>query len=152
MRRRKYEAGGILHFHAIDFWPSVTMASVDHYRVPTRSYATVQRSFQMVLASVEYDRDTLRAGEAVDFPLWAINDTWQAIPGATVAWRVLDAAGTAVAAGKVPTTFEADSSAEVGRVKWTPAAAGPIELRTEVLDRDGTRLSENIYDFTVTIR
>ena len=70
MRRRKYDAGGILHFHAIDFWPSVTMAALDYYRIPTKSFFTVQRSFQMVLASLEYDRDVWRLGDNVLCGLW----------------------------------------------------------------------------------
>ena len=63
-RRLKYNpAGGILHFHAIDVWPSVTMAAVDLYRVPTKVYETVKRSFSPVLVSFEYDRDQWRPGE-----------------------------------------------------------------------------------------
>jgi hypothetical protein len=65
MRRRKYDAGGIFHFHAIDIWPSVTMACIDFYRVPHKVYYTVQRSFQPVLASLEYDRDRWQPGEEV---------------------------------------------------------------------------------------
>jgi beta-mannosidase len=152
MRRRKYEAGGILHFHAIDFWPSVTMAAVDYYRVPTRSYATVQRSFQPVLASVEYDRDAFTEGEPVAFPLWVTNDTWASIPGASVAWRVVGAEGAVLASGALAVSIEADASARIGTVDWTPAATGPVQLWTEVRGPDGSRLSENVYDFTIASR
>jgi beta-mannosidase len=150
MRRRKYDAGGILHFHAIDFWPSVTMAAVDYYRVPPASYATVRRSFQPVVASVEYDRDTFTVNEPVSLPVWAINDTWDAIPGATIAWRVTGTGGAAVASGSLPAAMDADASAEVGAIRWTPSAPGAVVLRVDVLDRRGTRLSENLYDFTIS--
>jgi beta-mannosidase len=149
MRRRKYAAGGILHFHAIDFWPSVTMAAVDYYRVPTKSYDTVRRSFQLVLASVAYDRDTLARGVPVRFPLWAINDRWDGF-AATVAWRVRDASGRTTAEGRQPVEFAPDSAAPIGEVTWTPATTGAIELWTEVIGADGRQLSENRYEFTVT--
>jgi hypothetical protein len=65
-RRLKYHpAAGICHFHAIDIWPSVTMAAIDFDRVPTQVFYTVQRSFAPVCASIEYDRDTWKSGEAV---------------------------------------------------------------------------------------
>jgi beta-mannosidase len=148
MRRRKYDAGGILHFHAIDFWPSVTMAALDYFRKPTRSYFTVQRSFQMVLASVEYNRDTWKLGEDVNLPLWVLNDHWYAIPKATVKWRVVEE-GVTAASGEVAIDIEADSSRQIGAVRWTPSRAGKVELRTQVLNGQGKEVSENIYDFEV---
>ena len=64
-RQKSAGTGGILHFHAIDIWPSVTMAAIDVDRVPTKTFYTVQRSFAPVLASIEYDRDKWRSGESV---------------------------------------------------------------------------------------
>jgi beta-mannosidase len=149
MRRRKYDAGGILHFHAIDFWPSVTMAAVDYFRRPTKSYATVQRSFQMVLASLEYDRDTLRAGDSVAWPLWVINDHWYAIDGARVRWTITGPNGAATAGGDYVFNIAADSSVKLTDVRWRPAVEGQYEVRTEVVSRTGERLSENVYEFNV---
>ncbi len=149
MRRRKYDAGGILHFHAIDFWPSVTMAALDYFRKPTKSYFTVQRSFQMVLASLEYDRDTWRAGEDVRCGLWVINDHWFAIPGARIRWKVINSSGAAVAASELKADIRADSSVKLSDLQWKPASAGKYEIRTEVFDHEGKRLSENLYDFEV---
>ncbi|HKQ07284.1 MAG TPA: glycoside hydrolase family 2 TIM barrel-domain containing protein [Blastocatellia bacterium] len=149
MRRRKYDAGGILHFHAIDFWPSVTMAALDYFRRPTKSYFTVRRSFQMVLASLEYDRDTWRVKEDFRCGLWIINDHWYAIPGARVRWKIVDASGAAITAGEMAVNIEADVSAKLTDVRWQPAVAGKYELRAEVMSRDGERLSENLYEFDV---
>lgn len=49
---------------AIDFWPSVTMAAIDFYRVPTKVVDTVGRSFAPVAALFDYDRDEWKTGEA----------------------------------------------------------------------------------------
>jgi hypothetical protein len=149
MRRRKYDAGGILHFHAIDFWPSVTMAAMDYFRRPTKSYATVQRSFQMVLASLEYDRDTLRVRDEVRWPLWVINDHWYAIPAARVRWQIIDPSGSAVAGGDTWANIAADSSSKLADVQWMAVAEGKYEIRTQVINRAGERLSENVYEFNV---
>jgi hypothetical protein len=149
MRRRKYDAGGILHFHAIDFWPSVTMAALDYFRTPTKSYYTVQRSFQMVLASLEYDRDAWRVGEAFHCGLWIINDHWYAIPGARIKWKIVDSSGAAASAGELSVNIAEDSSAKLDDVRWNAASPGKYELQAEVFDRAGKRLSENIYEFEV---
>lgn len=149
-RRRKAEGtGGIFHFHAIDIWPSVTMAAIDIDRVPTKTYYTVQRSFAPVLASLEYDRDRWRAGEAFRCGVWAVNDRWEAVPGARIEWRIVDAKGAALQSGSFAAAMPADSSHRVGDVEWKAGAAGAYELRAAVKDANGKVISENVYEFQV---
>jgi beta-mannosidase len=149
MRRRKYEAGGILHFHAIDFWHSVTMAAIDYFRRPTKSYYAVQRGFQMVLASLEYDRDVWKLNEELTCGLWVINDHWFAIPDAKIKWRIVDLQGKVYASGERAITIAEDSSTKLEDLKWKAEGAGKYELRAEVFDKDGKRISENLYEFEV---
>ena len=149
MRRRKYEAGGILHFHAIDFWPSVTMAALDYFRKPTKSFHTVQRSFQMVLASLEYDRDVWRLGDDFRCGLWIVNDHWYAIPEARIEWRIVGSNGATATSGELKVNIAEDSSEKLEDLRWRPANAGKYELRAEVFDREGKRLSDNLYEFEV---
>jgi beta-mannosidase len=149
MRRRKYDAGGILHFHAIDFWPSVTMAALDYFRKPTKSFFTVQRSFQMVLASLEYDRDLWQVGEDFHCGLWIINDHWYAMNGARIKWKIVDSSGAAATGGELSVNIAEDSSVKLDDLRWKPASAGKYELRAEVFSKAGERLSENIYEFEV---
>jgi beta-mannosidase len=145
MRRRKNEgAGGILHFHAIDIWPSVTMAAIDFERVPTKVYYTVQRSFAPVLASIEYDRDRWNPGERVTCGIWAINDRWDAVPNATVRWRVQDASGAVQASGAWPVSMAADSAQKLGVAEWIADRPGPYELHAEVVG-----ISRNVFEFEV---
>jgi beta-mannosidase len=149
MRRRKYDAGGILHFHAIDFWPSVTMAALDYFRRPTKSYSTVQRSFQMVLASLEYDREIWKVGEEFVGGLWIINDHWFSIPRASVKWSIVDANNSVINEGTTSLEIAEDSTTKLEDLKWKPTSPGKFELRTSVFDGEGKRLSENIYQFEV---
>jgi len=152
MRRLKYEpAGGILHFHAIDIWPSVTMAAIDFYRQPTKAFYTVQRSFQMVLPSLEYDRDTWKAGEKVRAGLWLINDHWYEIPGVTVSWEVRDAAGKTTGAGTAAAKIDlaADSSIRLTDLACTPPGPGDYSLWARIVGSNGRLISENVYEFRV---
>jgi beta-mannosidase len=148
MRRRKYEAGGILHFHAIDFWPSVTMAALDYYREPTDSFFAVQRAFQLVLPSLEFDRDAWGEDEEVRCGLWVVNDLWSALPGSTVRWEWRDESGRALSSGQRSLDIAADSSVRLEQLRWVPPAAGRYALVAEVVAADGARYG-NAYSFTV---
>jgi beta-mannosidase len=150
MRQHKYrDAGGIFHFHAIDIWPSVTMAAIDFNRIPTKVFDTVRRSFAPVAATFDYDRDRWRTGEDFRCDIWAINDRWEAFPDAAVRWRILDANGTSESEGAWPLSLAADSAVKLGAVQWKAAAPGRHKLTAEVVDKAGEQVSENIFEFTI---
>jgi hypothetical protein len=150
MRQRKSAgAGGIFHFHAIDIWPSVTMAAIDIDRVPTKVYDVVRRSFEPVAATFQYTQDTWKPGAPFRCKIWAINDRWEAVPGATVAWRILGPNGQRLAQGEWLVALAADSAAPLGEAAWTTTAPGAHQLVAEVRDAAG-RISENVFDFQVT--
>lgn len=149
-RRLKYNpAGGICHFHAIDIWPSVTMAAIDFDRVPTKVFYTVRRSFAPVCASLEYDRDTWKPNEPFRCNIWAINDQWEPVPDATIRWRIVDSNGQEKANGQWPVSMAEDSAQKAGSVEWVAAGKGPCELHAEVRDRSGKQISENIFEFQI---
>lgn len=152
-RRRKSEgAGGILHFHAIDIWPSVTMAAIDFERRPTKVYDTVRRSFAPVAALFEYDRDKWKAGETFRCGLWGVNDSWEEVSGAELRWKIVGPGGAAVLNGWMPVKLGADVSVKAGAVEWAAGAPGSYELRASVVDGQGKQISENIYEFEVVGR
>ncbi len=150
-RRLKYNpAGGICHFHAIDIWPSVTMAAIDFDRVPTKVFYTVQRSFAPVCASLEYERDSWKKGEPFRCGVWAINDRWEPMQNANIHWRILDGQGKESAAGQWPVTMPEDSVQQLGNAEWVASGKGPHQLRAEVRDESGKAVSENVFEFEVT--
>ena len=149
-RRLKYQpAGGICHFHAIDIWPSVTMAAIDFDRVPTKVFDTVRRSFAPVCASLEYDRDHWKTGEPFHCAIWAINDHWQALPDASVRWRIIDQHGVEKHSGHWSLTMPEDSAQKLGDAEWKTGPAGAYQLRAEVLAASKP-ISENVFEFDVT--
>ena len=152
MRRLKYNpSGGILHFHAIDLWPSVTMAALDYYRQPTKSYHTVQRSFQMVLPSFAYDRAIWKAGEQINTELWLINDRWEDIPQARVSWRVVNESGQTIngESDLPPVTLPIDSSFKWRDVLFRITTPGRYSLWATIRDGSGKMIAENNYEFEV---
>jgi len=150
-RRLKYNpAGGICHFHAIDIWPSVTMAAIDFDRRPTKVFYTVQRSFAPVCASLEYDRDTWRVGETVRCHVWAINDRWESVPHAEIRWHILSAEGDQKCGGHWSVSLPEDSVQHLGAAEWVASDKGHHEMRAEVRDSAGQTISENIFEFEVT--
>jgi len=149
-RRRKSEgAGGIHHFHAIDIWPSVTMAAIDFERVPTKVYDTVRRSFAPVGTLFEYDRDKWKSGDEFRCGVWAVNDSWDTVPGAAISWQIRDEAGKALQEGKWSVSMASDSVQKLGDASWTAAKPGLYEFRTEMRDPKGSLISDNIFQFEI---
>ena len=149
-RRLKYNpAGGICHFHAIDIWPSVTMAAIDFDRLPTQVFYTVQRSFAPVCASLEYNQDTWKVSSQFRCGVWAINDRWEPVPNATVRWRIVDSAAKRQTTGQWSISMSEDSVSKLGVAEWTATKPGSYELHAEVRDQAGQLLSENIFAFAV---
>jgi beta-mannosidase len=149
-RRLKYNpAGGICHFHAIDIWPSVTMAAIDFERRPTKVFHTVQRSFAPICASLEYERDRWKCGETFSCNVWAINDRWELFANATVRWRIVDAKKSESASGQWQLSLPEDSVQKLGAVQWRTEGRGQYELHAQVHDATGSPISENVFEFEV---
>ena len=151
-RRRKSEgAGGILHFHAIDIWPSVTMAAIDFNRLPTKVYEIVQRSFAPIGALFEYDRDKWNPEGDFRCGVWAVNDSWEIVPGASIRWQIREKSGKALLEGEWGVSLAPDSVQKLGEVIWKTTAPGAYELRTETHNAKGQLISDNIFEFEVVL-
>ncbi len=147
-QRKNQGAGGILHFHAIDIWPSVTMAAIDFDRRPTKVWDTVRRSFAPVAATFRYGRDRWKSGETFECALWAVNDRWSAVD-ARVEWSIVGAGGAAQSKGEFPAPMRPDEARELGNIQWQTAAPGEYALHALVRGAQGDVISENIFEFTV---
>jgi len=102
-----------------------------------------------VCASLEYFQDQWRSGQTCRCGIWAINDRWTPVPDAAIYWRILDAAGQEQISGKWDVSMPEDSVQKLGTAEWTAAASGSYQLRAEVRDQSGHRLSQNMFDFVI---
>jgi beta-mannosidase len=124
------------------------MAAVDFYRAPTRVHAQVARSFEPVLASLEFDREEWRTGEEVRVGVWGINDLHKAIANAEVRWRYEDGTGKMLTSGQFRHSFGPDSAEPLGEAKWVAGTPGGYRLVAEVT-AGGEKISENEFEFRV---
>jgi hypothetical protein len=125
------------------------MAAIDFDRSPTRVYDTVRRSFEPVLASIEYEQDRWPVGAAFRCGVWAINDRWSSVPNTTVSWRILDAAEHVCQRGEWRVSMDPDSVQRLGDATWTTLSPGSYQLRAEIRSETGTLVSENVFHFEV---
>jgi hypothetical protein len=112
-------------------------------------YDTVHRSFAPVAALFQYDRDIWKQGETFTCGLWAVNDQWEPVPGATLRWAIRNASGATVRGGSIAAPLPADSSERLGTAQWAAGDPGAYQLHAEILDSAGRTISENVYEFEV---
>jgi len=68
---------------------------------------------------------------------------------ATITGKIVDSTGGDATSGELNVNIAEDSSVKLDDLRWRPSTAGRYELRAEVLNRAGERLSENLYEFEV---
>lgn len=135
-----------------DPWPAFGWGVLDHAGQPKASYPALKEAMAPVLLSAEWTRARWRAGEEVRVPLWAVNDTLEAVPGARVRWAVVPEGRQAAAvAGDSRLDLEPDSSAPVGEAAFRlPADASPGQawvLVADLADPAGRTLARTHYRF-----
>jgi hypothetical protein len=96
----------------------------------------------------EYDRDRWKPGETFQCKLWAVNDNWDAVPGATLRWSI-SGPGSDLPHGSIPITLAADSVQPVGSAEFSTRTPGEYQLHAELIGANGRRISENIFEFAV---
>ncbi len=80
--------------------------------------------------------------------VWAVNDTFSAVPQASIHWKIVGMGEKVEAEGRLAAAFGPDSSIKAGEVKWPAAHPGNYRLVAEV--RAGSRpVSENVFEFKV---
>lgn len=152
MRRRKYQASGVMVWQFNEPWPGITWSLVGYDRRPKLAYHVLQRVFQPLLISVEYAIKQYQPGETVELTLWLINDhvaTPSPIPGEgghapDQATLLLTLDGHELHRQSVD--MKPDSSMIVGHVALRlPHHQAPWLLHAELWQGDSL-LSHNEYD------
>ncbi|NTV66033.1 MAG: glycoside hydrolase, partial [Oscillochloris sp.] len=134
LRYYKYRpTGGILPFLFVDPYPAILWSVVDYWRVPKRSYYAMRMAFSPQYAFCLFHPRAYALGEAVELPLYAVNDAQHTVGGLRLLARLHDPAGTLL--GEVARTFDLAPDCpprEIDRLRLTPTLRGRFTLAIEL--------------------
>ncbi|HEU4322684.1 MAG TPA: glycoside hydrolase family 2 TIM barrel-domain containing protein [Roseiflexaceae bacterium] len=150
LRYHKYRpTGGIVPFMFHDPNPGVLWSILDYWRVPKRSYYEMRDAFSPQYVFTLLDRPSHGLNEAVDLPIYLVNDAQQAVPVSLEA-RLLAPDGRELAHFERELTLPPDCMAfEAERLRLTPDQPGIYHLELGL--RDGGSLAI-CYTYEVTVR
>ncbi|MGD1893524.1 MAG: glycoside hydrolase family 2 protein [Cyclobacteriaceae bacterium] len=147
-RRRKPRTSGISLCHFITYWPDMKWGIIDNYQQPKRSYYFVQRAYQPLLISLQFDKRRWKNNEPFQGEIWIINDLYQSYQGGQVKLRIVDNDGNPLA----EETFRVEEIAENSSVKLTDISQDVLakvdqsfRIELELVGEDGEQLSTNEY-------
>ena len=150
-RRQRYQpVSAIFQFMFVENWASVNWAVVDYWRNLKPGYEALKTAYQPVLPSIIADNDTWELGEKISLDLAIINDTLEAYPDAQVSYT-LQRKWKPLKSEELTVNIQPDSLTKLESINSQPWQVGKYELVTEVCDRNGNFLGQNIFDFKVTI-
>jgi beta-mannosidase len=148
LRLRKYRpTGGIVPFMFTDANPAVSWSIVDYWRVPKASYYALQRAFRPTYACTIVPATAVARGQAVDVPLFVMNDLRTAI-AVTVTMTVRDPDGTTLAQVEHQRHVPADAMAmQLDELRLTPTQTGRYHI--DITLRDANGVLEQTYPLVV---
>ncbi|MBI3976844.1 MAG: beta galactosidase jelly roll domain-containing protein [Chloroflexi bacterium] len=149
-RRAKWRPmTGVFQFMFVDGWPSITWSVLDRWRQPKAGFDALRRAFQPVLPSAECHADRFPTGEAVQLPLWVINDLPRPLPDSVLHWALVRG-GKVCQTGEERLDVPADAVIAAGHVAGDPALPhGDYVLQLRLVRRGGKTLSANETHFTI---
>lgn len=130
LRAHKYRpTGGIVPFLFVDPYPAILWSVVDYWRVPKRSYDALRLAFSPQYAFCLYAPRNYAVGEALELPLYVVNDARRAYQDALLEARLSDPSGTTIAEVRRRLPLPADClPILVDRLRLTPTRTGRYAL------------------------
>lgn len=131
LRYYKYRpTGGIAPFMFVDPYPAVLWSVVDYWRVPKRSYYAMQTAFNPQYAFTLFHPRLYQVGEAIDLPIYVVNDAQYPVHHARLAVRLDDPQGQELGRSERVVTLGADCLAEqADSLRLHPTLPGRYTLR-----------------------
>ncbi|MEM6842712.1 MAG: sugar-binding domain-containing protein [Bacteroidota bacterium] len=147
-RRRKPRTSGISLCHFITYWPDMKWGIIDNYQQPKRSYYYVQRAYQPLLVSLQFDKRRWKNDAPFQGEIWIVNDLYESYGRGEVKLRLKAADGSVL----TEETYKIDNIAENSSVKLadvTQDVLGKVTesftVELELVDKKGEVLSSNEY-------
>ena len=162
LRQRKYYPVSTMYlYYWSDSCPIIGSGLLDYYRRPYKVYDYMQAVYTPVLISLEPTMSPYRlgrekvfeAGTSFTAKVWVINDHWDYVRGAKIAWKVMDVEGSKEVASHKFTLDLLPDSCEVPdhivlplKEEWS---GRKFKILMSVKGMDGKVLSENWTDIIV---
>lgn len=130
LRWYKYRpTGGIVPFLFVDPYPAILWSVVDYWRVPKRSYYAMRMAFSPQYAFCIFHPRAYAVGEAVELPLYAVNDDQHIAGGVRLRARLCAPDGATMAETSRTLDLPADClPIEADRLRLIPTAPGRYAL------------------------
>ena len=148
-RRQRYQpVSAIFQFMFCEPWPSVNWGMVDYWRNSKAGYFALKKAYQPILPGIEAPAKTQIVGESFPIKLWAINDTWESLSGATLTYALKQGNHTLETA-KIPFDLDADASKILTSLDVKPTIPGNYTLIATIQDSQNHSVSRNQYTLAV---
>ena len=149
-RRQKYApVGAAFQFMFVENWPSMNWGIVDYWREKKPGYDALKAGFQPVLPSIDWVKEKYQRGEAINLPLWIVNDRWIDYPSAQLRTTLYQ--GDAVIKQDISNhDIPLDSAELVTHWRSDDLPKGLYQLKVDILDQNDRILGHNAYQFEIT--
>jgi beta-mannosidase len=150
-RRRKPKMSGVALCHFMTHVPDIKWGVIDYYGKKKLSYDWLQRAYQPLLPSLQFDKRRWNPGSEFAAGLWIVNDYQRAFEDHTLEWCVRYEGDKTDARGSLDLSIETDSASHFGDIGWSlPAnAAGNFEIELKLKNAAGDIVADNHYTLLV---
>lgn len=147
-RRQAYQpVTALFHFMFVEDWPSMNWGIVDYWRHTKPGYAALQRAYQPILPSIEWQQIEYPEG-TIELGLWLLNDSADSYENIRYQLSLLK--GQAVIDEKNYQYATArDTHKKVAQYISPALTTGDYLVKTRIINQQGVKLSENEYRFSV---
>lgn len=150
-RRQRYNpVSGIFQFMFVEHWPSINWGIVDYLRTPKPGYSGLQKAYQPLLPSLEYEKVVWQEEEPCRVGVWLINDLHRERENLTIILSLHDSEGQKIDERRLDASVKGDSKLFLGEHHWEGLAIGKYRLVCQVFGAGGRLLASNEYQFKVT--
>lgn len=148
-RRQKYNpVGSIFQFMFVENWPSINWGILDYWRDPKPAYYALQRAYQPVLPSIQWQTDRFTHKQAIALKFWIINDLHKTYPNANLHY-ILQHNDAVIEQTSQEYDIAKDSVVKVSEWQNKVLPAGNYTLLLRLNDQYGKLLGHNQFKFKV---
>ena len=150
-RRRKPKMSCVALCHFMTHVPDIKLGVSDYYGKKKLAFDWLQRTYQPLLPSLQFDKRRWNAGSEFKGGLWIVNDHQFAYQDHVLEWRVLYEGQDTGASGSQVVEVEADSSAHFTDISWAlpETASGEFEIDVAIKNNEGETVAANHYTLLV---